>query len=132
MSIRYRITQRKNTIQQSSEVLHIMQAVTTGTVDLETISYEISQESTLSRADIYAVLIALGGKLQQHLADGKMVDLGDLGKYRIGFKGVAEKDRSQLSVKRIKRFYLNYQPSLCLKHWLKSGVNVYKEGSRSQ
>lgn len=89
MSIRYRITQRKNTIQQSQEVLHIMKAVTTRTVDLETISYEICQESNLCRADIYAVIIVLDEKLQQHLAEGEIIDLGDLGSYKTGFKGTA-------------------------------------------
>jgi len=127
MSISYRITQRRNTIKQEQKLQYILQAVTTGTVNLDTISYEISNECTLSKADIYAVLIALGGKLQQHLAEGKIVDLGDLGKFKIGFNGVAVAELEQVTVKQIKKFHLNHQPSLKLKHWLKTGVKVAKE-----
>lgn len=131
MAIRYRITKRKNNMHPTQQLNYIMQAVTTGTVDLETISYEISHECTLSKADIYAVLIALGEKLQQHLDDGKIVDLGDLGKYKIGFNGVAQKEENNLRVSHIKKFYLNYQPSTKIKLWLKKSIKVYKEGSRS-
>lgn len=109
------------------ETKFIMQAVNTGTVDLERISYEISNECTLSQVDVVAVLMALGAKLQEHLDEGKIVDLEQLGKFKVGFKGNAESDSSKLSPKKIQKYYLNYQPSLKMKHWLKKGVKVYKE-----
>lgn len=43
MAIRYRLTKRRNPL-NTDEIQHIMQAVSTGTVDLEQISYEISNE----------------------------------------------------------------------------------------
>lgn len=127
MSLKYRITKRTNTISTQKETKFIMQAVTTGTIDLDRISYEISNECTLSEVDVKAVLIALGAKLQQHLAEGKIVDLDHLGKYKIGFKGIANAEASKLSTKNIKKYYLNFQPSLKIKHWLKKGIKVYKE-----
>lgn len=109
-----------------------MQAVTTGTIDLKRICEEISNESTLSVVDVIGVTTALGIKLQQHLEDGKIVDLGDVGKFKIGFKGTAADTEKELSPKRsIKKFHLNYQPSLALKHRLKKAIKVYKEGSKS-
>jgi predicted histone-like DNA-binding protein len=90
MPLRYRITKRTNNMSAEKETKFIMQAVNTGTVDLDRISYEISNECTLSEVDVKAVLIALGAKLQQHLAEGKIVDLDYLGKFKIGFKGVAQ------------------------------------------
>ena len=127
MPLRYRITKRTNNMSAEKETKFIMQAVNTGTIDLERISYEISNECTLSEVDVKAVLIALGAKLQQHLAEGKIVDLDYLGKFKIGFKGTSNSDSSKLSVTNIQKFYLNFQTSLKMKYWLKSGFKVYKE-----
>ena len=111
----------------------IMQAVNTGTVDLNRISKDISNESTLSVVDIKAVIMALGSKLQFHLEDGKIVDLGDIGKFKIGFKCKAEDNEQLLSPKRsIKKHHLNYQASKEMKHRLKNAITTYKEGSKSR
>lgn len=131
MAIRYRITKRSNSIQNKKEQ-YIMQAVTTGTVDLETISEAISNECTLHSVDVQAVLIALGKKLDFYLQQGNIVDLGDVGKFKMGFKSTAEEDPSKLSPKRnIQKYHVNYQPSVKLKRKLKGEITTYKEGSRS-
>lgn len=131
MAIRYRITKRSNSIQNKKEQ-YIMQAVTTGTVDLETISEAISNECTLHSVDVQAVLIALGKKLDFYLQQGNIVDLGDVGKFKMGFKSTAEEDPAKLSPKRnIQKYHVNYQPSVKLKRKLKGGITTYKEGSRS-
>jgi predicted histone-like DNA-binding protein len=110
-----------------------MQAVNTGTIDLRRICEEISFESTHSVADVVGVITALGVKLQQHLEDGKIVDLGDVGKFKIGFKSTAADNEKDLTPKRnIKKYHLNYQPSKIMKHRLKKGITPYKEGSRSK
>ena len=131
MAIRYRITKRSNSIQNKKEQ-YIMQAVTTGTVDLETISEAISNECTLHSVDVQAVLIALGKKLDFYLQQGNIVDLGDVGKFKMGFKSTAEDDPAKLSPKRnIQKYHVNYQPSVKLKRKLKGEITTYKEGSRS-
>lgn len=131
MAIRYRITKRNNSIQNKKEQF-IMQAVTTGTVDLETISDAISSECSLHSVDVQATLIALGKKLDYYLQKGSIVDLGDVGKFKIGFQCTAEEDPTLLSPKRsIKKYHVNYQPSLKLKRKLKKGIRTYKEGSKS-
>ncbi|GGK40347.1 MULTISPECIES: HU family DNA-binding protein [Flavobacteriaceae] len=133
MPIRYRITKRSNTIANNKEPQYIMQAVSTGVVDLDQISHQISNECTLSVVDIKMVLYALGEKLQFHLEDGKMVDLENIGKFKVGFKCKADPDASKLTPKRnIQKYHLNFQPSVVLKRWLKKGIKTYKEGSRSK
>ena len=133
MAIRYRITTRTNTIANEKKEQFIMQAVNTGTIDLRKICEEISTESTHSVADVVGVITALGVKLQQHLEDGKIVDLGDVGKFKIGFQSTAADTEKELTPKRnIKKFHLNYQPSKIMKHRLKTAITPYKEGSRSK
>ncbi|UMB54503.1 DNA-binding protein [Lutibacter sp. A64] len=110
-----------------------MQAVNTGTINLNQISYEISNECSLSAIDVKFVLMALGGKLKQHLEEGQIVDLENIGKFKIGFKCKANEDPKKLTPKRsILKYHLNFQPCIELKRWLKQGIKTYKEGSRSR
>ena len=130
MSLRYRITKRNNSILENTPN-YILQAINTGTIDLDTLSESISNECTLHSVDVKAVLIALGKKLDFYLSDGKIVDLGDVGKFKMGFSGKAEESPEALSVKRnIKKFHINFQPSVKMKRKLKGGITVDKEGRR--
>lgn len=61
MALRYRITKRTNNI-GNKENSYILQAITTGTIDLDTLSEHISNECTLHSVDVKAVLMALGKK----------------------------------------------------------------------
>lgn len=61
MALKYRITKRSNNIKNNSE-LYIMQAIHTGKMDTDELSEIISSESSLSEADIKAVLLSLGKK----------------------------------------------------------------------
>tara|TARA_R110002126_G_scaffold124451_3_gene266482 strand:- start:57766 stop:58167 length:402 start_codon:yes stop_codon:yes gene_type:complete len=131
MAIRYRITKRSNSIQQKKEQ-YIMQAVHTGKIDIDLVSKAISDECSLHEVDVKAVLMALGIKLEYFLEKGNIVDLGDVGKFKMGFQCVAEEDAEKLSPKRsIKKYHINFQPSIKLKRKLKAGITTYKEGSRS-
>lgn len=133
MPIRYRITKRSNTIANNKEPQYIMQAVNTGVVNVKQLSKQISDECSLSEIDVKFVLEALGQKLQFYLEDGKIVDLENIGKFRIGFKCKAHPDPTQLTPKRnIIKYHLNFQPDVTIKRWLKKGISTYKEGSRSK
>ena len=92
MPIRYRITKRSNTIANNKAPQYIMQAINTGVVTLDDLSYQISNECTLSKYDVKMVLDALGDKLKFHLEDGKIVDLETIGKFKVGFKCKANPD----------------------------------------
>lgn len=132
MSIRYRISKRSNTIGNNKKPQFIMQAASTGKVNLNQISKEISRECSLSVIDVKFVLHALGDKLQFHLEDGKSVDIENIGKFKVGFKCKAEDDAKDLNPKKsIQKYHLNFPPSIILKRWLKKGIITYKEGSRS-
>ena len=129
MALRYRITKRTNNI-GNKENSYILQAITTGTIDLDTLSEHISNECTLHSVDVKAVLMALGKKLEFYLKDGKIVDMGDVGKFKMGFKGTAAPKPALLRVKNIQKFHINYQPSLKLKRQLKGQIDVYKEDKK--
>lgn len=125
MALRYKITSRKDNI-KGEEKKFIMQAISTGTVDAERIALEISRECSLSEVDVQAVIMALGQKLRFHLEEGEIVELGDLGRFKLGIKSPTQNEASALHPSAIKAFRLNFQPSKKMKHWLKSGISVRK------
>lgn len=56
--------------------------------------------------------------------------MGDVGKFKMGFKGTAATKPALLRVKNIQKFHINYQPSLKLKRQLKGQIDVYKEDKK--
>ena len=62
-----------------------------------------------------------------HLCDGKIVNSDHLGKYKIGLKNKSQLESNLLTKKSIEKFYLNFQPSIKMKHWLKKEVTALKE-----
>ena len=127
MALQYRITKRANNIKENSEI-YIMQAIHTGVIDTDELSEIISSESSLSEADIKAVLISLGKKMQFYLQQGKIIDLDHIGKFKMGFQCKATNDPKNLkSPQSIQKFHINYQPTAKMKKFLKQGVPVLKE-----
>lgn len=126
MALHYRIVRRKNP-QNTAETQYIMQHVSRGVVDLDQISEEISKESAFSPADVLGVVTALTGRLQQHLGDGNIVDLGGLGRYKVGFKAKQLEEPSPSNNAKAEKFHINFQPSTRLKRWLQSGLRLLVE-----
>ncbi|PQJ76101.1 HU family DNA-binding protein [Polaribacter gangjinensis] len=127
MALQYRITKRANNIREKSDI-YIMQAVHTGKIDADELAEVISGESSLTEADIKAVLLSLGKKMQFYLQQGKIVELDAIGTFKMSFQCESATDPSQLkSPQSIKKFHINYQPTKKIKRLLKNGVPVLKE-----
>lgn len=86
MALKYRITKRRNNIKNTDEPQYIMQAVSKGVIDLEKICRDISNSCTIKESDVVGVVSALGHNLRDHLEQGYTVDLGDLGRFKLGLK----------------------------------------------
>jgi predicted histone-like DNA-binding protein len=127
MAIQYRIVKRSNNMSTNKESQYIMQAVHTGIVDQKQLSYEISNQCTVNPADVIAVLTALSNQMEFHLSEGKVVILDNIGRFKIAFQGTSQPAPELLKKKDIKKFYINFQPTVDLKHWLKKGLDVFKE-----
>lgn len=126
MSLNYRITKRKNNIKNPDETQYIMQTVSKGVIDLEKVCYDISNRCTLRESDVIGVVNALGNILQDGLEQGYTIDLGDLGRFKLGFKSTAAPEPKLLSKKSIQKFILNYQPSKRMKKRLKKSIPLVK------
>lgn len=126
MAIKYRISRRRDNMNPDGGKLFMHQAISSGEIDLERLAHEISNECTLTKTDVVAVLTALGGKMKQHLEEGKTVSLENIGRFKIGFKSKSHPDKKMLRKKEISKFHINFQPTAKLKSWLKKGLPLAK------
>lgn len=127
MAIQYRIVKRSNNMSANKEDQYIMQAVHTGIIYQEQLTDEISHQCTVNPADVVAVLTALGNQMEFHLKEGRVVILDHIGRFKVGFQGTSQPQPDMLKKKHVKKFYLNFQPTLRFKHWLKKGAKLVKE-----
>jgi predicted histone-like DNA-binding protein len=128
-TLRYRITKRSNTIGGKKDQ-YIMQAVHTGIVSFEQICKEVGERCSLTPGDVQHAAMEMAHLCQFHLAEGRIVELGELGRYKVGFQCAAEDQPDKLTKKSIKKFHLNFQPSKAIKKMLKVGLTVKREGGR--
>jgi len=127
MAIPYIISQRTNSIDTNKSSIYFLKIVQHNVVDIDRLSKEIEKETSLSESDVHAVLIALQSKIMQHLENGNVVNLENLGKFSIAVKTVAHQNKADVSIKDIQKFQINFMPSAKLKHWLKRDFKLIKK-----
>lgn len=87
MSIKYKVVMRNQPgVVGGGERRFYAAAKTTGEVDIDELTRDIEKISTVSGADIRAVLYALVDVAADELADSNIVRLGDLGSLRVSIK----------------------------------------------
>lgn len=96
MSIKYKLVQRKDFSEGASEdaKLWYAQGESSGTMTLDELCEDIAESSTLTSADVKAALDRLTWVLNKNLRAGRIVQLGELGNFRmtIGSSGTVNKE----------------------------------------
>ena len=87
----------------------------TGTIDVRTISEELSDASTLNSVDIRAVLFGLEKSLLKYLQDGYIVKFGDLGTFRPSVSGTGADTADELTASSVTKKRILFTPSPLLK-----------------
>lgn len=107
--------------------MYFLKIVQNDVVNIDVLSKEIEKETSLSEVDVHAVLIALQGKIMQHLENGNVINLENLGKFSIAAKTTAHENIADVSTKDVKKFSINFMPSLKIKRWLKKDFDLKKK-----
>lgn len=87
---------------------------------LAKLTSSIEKVSTVSGADIRAVLYAMVDVMKSSLADGQIVRLGELGSLRINISSNGEETAEKVSAKSIKGAKTVFTPGSDLKELLKT------------
>ena len=85
MAINYEFYESPNPRKDGKRTFHA-RVVGFNKVSTDQLAQEIQEESSLTKADVMAVLVALADKLARHLGEGNKVFLEDIGYFQVNLK----------------------------------------------
>ena len=112
--IKYKVIPRKNML--TDQGLYYGQIVQEGVIGLNELADEIQATSTVTRADILAVLADLENVITKTLRNGKGVKLGDLGSFRPTIKGTGVEEKADYESNLIRKVNVVFIPSPKMKY----------------
>lgn len=116
--ISFKSVVRPNLQDLESPGKYYARAVYSGETTLDELAFYASKQSTVSKADCYAVIISLLEMVAHHLSQGKIVRLGDLGSFRISLNSEGFDDAESVSSNAIKKAKILFSPGADLKTML--------------
>lgn len=113
--IKYRTVGRKKPGDTESPMKYYASTALDGEVGLQELCEEIERISTVSEADIMAVLISLVAVVPEKLINGKIVRLGDLGDLRPSISSNGTEKEEEVKSSMIKGSRVVFKPSRRIK-----------------
>lgn len=88
MAIRYQLVQRKDFSKNAEKTAKKYYAtlVSNGSVSFESLCESISEETAMTSADVKSILDRLPRIINRHLIEGRNVQVGELGSFRIALR----------------------------------------------
>ena len=126
MAIQYTLTPRTTALDGKRR--WVATARTSGEATLDDVARDVEKATTVSRADIKAVLSALEDRLCDYLSDGVIVRLGDVGTFRPTLRSKASLSPESFDASTLKAA-ASYRPSRRIRVAL-SGARKERLGGR--
>ena len=86
-NVTYSVVPRINPREKNDPPKYYAQAQASGDVNIREMSERIQASCTVTKADVYAVLVSMEDVIIDALKSGEIVRLGDLGTFQIGVSG---------------------------------------------
>lgn len=118
--IKYQVLPRRN--MRDNKVKYYAQIAHTSPVNLDVITDLVQAQSTVSAADVKAVLDQLQVIVQEQLRNGRSIRLGDLGSFRPTLSSTRSNTAAAVKSTNIKRVNVVFVPSAYIQKDLKNGV----------
>ncbi|MDP9955127.1 putative histone-like DNA-binding protein [Epilithonimonas hungarica] len=119
MPVKYNVTERKNLQDPQAAPKFYASAKADGEINLKSLSKEISGGSTtVSDTDVLAVLNDLIKTVSRHLADGKIVKLGDFGNFQVSISSDGAETAEKVTAALIRSNKINFRPGVDLRDML--------------
>ena len=110
MTIRYNVVPKVDPRNLEAPPKYYPTAVSTGRTDMRALAERIAEISTVSTIDSMAMLEALQVVIPDELSQGKIVDLGGFGAFRLTIKASGEAVPDDVSVRNIKTTRVQFKP----------------------
>lgn len=111
MATKYILQEKGNPGNPAAPKKFYAQAKADGDINLKKLSKEIAETSTVNDTDVLAVLNDLTKSLVKHLAEGRIVRLGDFGSFRISISSEGAETAEKFNSHLIKSSKINFRPN---------------------
>lgn len=115
MALNYSVALRPNPQDKDAAPKAYATAQINGELSLKQLSKRVSSQTTVSRADVVAVLTATVDNLLEALTEGKQVDFGELGKFRLQITSEGTDTLAEFTAAHITGVSIQYIPGADLK-----------------
>ena len=119
MSIKFNVVQRANPQKRDEPEKYYANIVGEGKTTLEDLAKYAAEMSTVSKADIVAVMESIFGKIASDVADGKIVYVGGYFTLQAGGSSVGEEKEKDVNSASIKSVRAVFRPGKMIKDALK-------------
>ena len=132
-SVTYSVSPRVNPRDKDAAPKYYAQAQARGDVNIRKMAARIQSTCTVTKADVYAVLVALEDVIVEALQNGEIVRLGELGTFQLSLSGKGAATEEDFDTSLIKKARINFRPGLTLADMLgslsfsKVGIKYPKE-----
>ena len=132
-SVTYSVSPRVNPRDKDAAPKYYAQAQARGDVNIREMAARIQSTGTVTKADVYAVLVALEDVIVEALQNGEIVRLGELGTFQLSLSGKGAATEEDFDTSLIKKARINFRPGLTLADMLgslsfsKVGIKYPKE-----
>ena len=116
MALNYSVALRPNPFDKDASPKAYATAQINGELSLKQLSKRVSSQTTVSRADVVAVLTATVDNLLEALCEGKQVDFGELGKFRLQILSQGAETLADFTSENIQGVNIQYIPGEDLKN----------------
>jgi predicted histone-like DNA-binding protein len=112
MALRFVKVKRRIVVGATPGIKFLARMVQGNVIDMKGLAERISKTSSLSRGDIYSVLIQLGDAMTMELLEGNQVQVGEIGKFVPKFSAKAVNTLEEVDASTIKRVFADFSPSV--------------------
>ena len=127
MALPLKIVKKRDPRDITKPVKYYVTTKSTGEIDFEELAKKTSEQCTVTKADCYAVLIALEENIKDALSYGKIVRFGNIGSFQISISSHGSDNKEAIGISAVKAKRILFRPDKKLKLFLK-GLNFTKAG----
>ena len=109
-SVTYSVVPRVNPRDKEAAPKFYAQAQARGDVNIREMATRIQGSCTVTKADVYAVLVALEDVIMEALQNGEIVRLGDLCTLQVGLSGKGTLTEEEFADTLIRKARINFRP----------------------
>ena len=113
-SVTYSVVPRFKPGEKNDPPKYYAQAQARGDVNIREMAERIQSTCTVTKADVYAVLVSLEDVVKDAIQNGEIVRLGDLCTLQVGLSGKGALTEEEFADSLIKKARINFRPGSAL------------------